>query len=206
MTGRGHQRRYNVAASRAKDQLWLFTSIPANATFPDRDMRPALLSYMRNPPQALRFNANLDDSTTTDLRAPFDTMLEQQIYLRLRKAGYAVIAHHPIKDRHIDLVVVGNRGQLAVHCHAPHPDVGHKELHEEFRFQQDLTRAGWQFVRIRDSEYQFDPATALEPLWTALTKRGIEPRPLPTTAPRTAEWRPPILSDRDDDESITPST
>src|SRR5262249_46401864 len=105
----------------------------------------------------------------------------------------------------IDLVVVGNRGQLAVHCHAPHPDLGHKEIQEEFRFQQDLLRAGWQFVRTRDSEYRFDPAAALEPLWTALRERGVEPRPLPTTAPTTPQWTPPVLSDEDDDEPTMPS-
>jgi hypothetical protein len=52
VTGTEWQRRFNVAASRAKDQLWLFHSVGLDA--PVRiDLRASLLSYVLNPPPAL---------------------------------------------------------------------------------------------------------------------------------------------------------
>jgi hypothetical protein len=99
MTARVHQRNYNVAVSRAEDQLLVFSSIPPTATFPDGDMRAALLSYLRHPPRPLAVDLSLDHAAANTLQAPFDSLLEQQIYLRLRRAGYAVVLHHPINDR-----------------------------------------------------------------------------------------------------------
>jgi hypothetical protein len=198
MTARVHQRNYNVAVSRAEDQLLVFSSIPPTATFPDGDMRAALLSYLRHPPRPLAVDLSLDHAAANTLQAPFDSLLEQQIYLRLRRAGYAVVLHHPINDRHIDLLVVGDRGQLGVHCDTPQNDITLTDLHDEIRLHKVLTRAGWNIVHARESEYRFDPDAALAPLWKALTDRGIKPHELPAARSDGPGWSPPELSDMED--------
>ena len=56
VTGTEWQRRFNVAASRAKDQMWLFHSVgPELLTV--TDLRASLLSYVLNPPPALAASA-----------------------------------------------------------------------------------------------------------------------------------------------------
>src|SRR5688572_18577269 len=52
ITGTEWQRRFNVAASRAKDQLWLFHSVGLDQ-MSTVDLRSSLLSYVLNPPPAL---------------------------------------------------------------------------------------------------------------------------------------------------------
>ena len=53
VTGTEWQRRFNVAASRAKDQLWLFHSVGPEL-LSVADLRASLLSYVLNPPAASR--------------------------------------------------------------------------------------------------------------------------------------------------------
>lgn len=198
LTGRTEQRRYNVAASRARDQLWLFTSVPPNSLNPT-DLRHSLLTYMLHPPATFTVDPELDDVTPDTRTEPFACLLQQRVFLELRRRGYAVVPHYPVDHRAIDLVVVGDNGRLAVECDTPsryrQPEQVQQELHRE----RELRRAGWQFIRIRDSEYLHDPAAALEPLWQQLQQRGIEPRSLPAAPRQQPRWRPTTLSDDEDD-------
>ncbi len=50
LTGQGDGRRFNVAASRARDQMWLFTSVTPDQ-LRSRDLRHSLLTYMQAPPE-----------------------------------------------------------------------------------------------------------------------------------------------------------
>ncbi|MEH0824390.1 MULTISPECIES: AAA domain-containing protein [unclassified Micromonospora] len=198
LTGRTEQRRYNVAASRARDQLWLFTSVPP-ATLNPADLRHSLLTYMLHPPATLTIDPDLDDVAPDSRTDPFTCLLQQRVFLELRRRGYAAVPHYPVDRRTIDLVVVGDNGRLAIECDTPsrnrQPDQAQQELHRE----RELRRAGWQFIRIRDSEYLHDPVAALEPLWQQLQQRGIEPRSLPAAPRQQPRWRPTALSDDEDD-------
>jgi hypothetical protein len=69
--------------------------------------------------------------------------------------------------------------------------------------QRDLERAGWQFVRIRGSEFYRDPGRAVAPLWAELDRLGIRPGGIDEVA---AEPPPPAdlqtMEGRDVDEII----
>ena len=41
--------------------------------------------------------------------------------------------------------------------------------------QRDLERAGWQFVRIRESDFYRDSSVAMKSVWDELYRLGIEP-------------------------------
>ncbi|MFG3301526.1 AAA domain-containing protein [Micromonospora chersina] len=198
LTGRTEQRRYNVAVSRARDQLWLFTSV-SPASLNPADLRHSLLTYMLHPPATLTVDPDLDDVTPNTRADPFTCLLQQRVFLELRRRGYAAVPHYPVDRRAIDLVVVGDNGRLAVECDTPSRNRQPEQVHQELHRERELRRAGWQFTRIRDSEYLHDPAAALEPLWQQLQQRGIEPRSLPAAPRQQPRWRPAALSDDEDD-------
>jgi very-short-patch-repair endonuclease len=113
---------------------------------------------------------------TADQRQdPFDSLFEQRVYLRIRERGYQVTPQWEVNGRRIDLVVTGLKGRLAVECdgEAWHstPEQRQNDLYRE----QELKRAGWQFWRVRESEFVWNPEAALEDLWTTLDRRGIRP-------------------------------
>lgn len=206
---KSEQQAYNVAASRAQDQMWLFYSVPPDRLKP-HDLRLNLLTYMENPPAALEAADDIGPVLPDVRRAPFDSLFEQQVYLKIKERGYHVIPQFPAGSKRIDLVVVGARGRLAVECDG---DAFHHATREQIendqRRDRELKRVGWEFWRIRESEYRFDPDAALDGLWEELDRQEVRPtsyaRPAPAarTAGSQAEWKPLDLSSDDgptDDE------
>jgi very-short-patch-repair endonuclease len=162
------RQRFNVAASRAQDQLWLFHSATLDVLSP-ACMRHHLLSYMLNPVRQAPVQQNLQ----------FGSQFEQHVFQRIREKGYyvqtQVCVGDPTNHRYrIDLVVEGMQGRLAVECDGDQWH-GPARFEQDMARQRDLERAGWQFVRIRGGDFYRDPTKALEPLWTELDRLGIKP-------------------------------
>ncbi len=206
---KSEQQAYNVAASRAQDQMWLFYSVPPDRLKP-HDLRLNLLTYMENPPAALDAADDIGPVLPDVRRAPFDSLFEQQVYLEIKERGYHVVPQFPAGSKRIDLVVVGARGRLAVECDG---DAFHHATREQIESDQrrdrELKRVGWKFWRIRESDFRFDPAAALDGLWDELDRQGIRPANYTrsATAPQpvgsNATWKPLDLSSDDgltDDE------
>ncbi|WIM98629.1 AAA domain-containing protein [Actinoplanes oblitus] len=191
--GRVNERRFNVAASRARDQLWLFTSIDAAQLKPD-DMRHSLLTWMQHPPTLMTTDPQLDQAGRDELHRGFATLLQQHVFLDLRERNYAVRAQYPISGSTVDLVIIGDSGRLAVECETPDRPTTPEHIHERLQRDRELQRAGWQFVRIKHSDYLTDPEAALRPLWAALRRRGIDPRTLPHIDRAAPVWEAATLS------------
>jgi very-short-patch-repair endonuclease len=112
-----------------------------------------------------------------------------------------VIVQYPLYGSPIDLLVVGDNGQLAVECHSPTHPMDAEQLERDLQRERELRRSHWQIVRIYDSDYRRDPEAALEPLWQRLQARGIEPTALRPAPVITAEtWAPVSTPDSQDDE------
>ncbi|EYB67853.1 hypothetical protein DEIPH_ctg032orf0104 [Deinococcus phoenicis] len=198
------QPRYNVAVSRARDQLWLFHSVDLPHLHPD-DLRASLIRHVRAPeleqfqPLArqrvleLREQAARPGRGRNPAPAPFDSWFEVDVYLSLVERGYCVVPQYEMNGYRVDLVVEGLRGRLAVECDGDHwhgPERYLQDLHR----QQTLERAGMQFWRVRGSTYARDPEVALEDLWRTLDARGV----FPEGDPRNYEALP-------DDTGLVPS-
>lgn len=200
LTSREWQRRFNVAASRAKDQMWLFHSVTVDQLRP-ADLRRSLLAYMLNPPAALRSGRFDDLRWDSELRPPFDSKFEQRVYIALRDRGYAVVPQFEINHRRIDLLVIGAKGQLAVECDGEFWHTSHEDQINDLDRELELRRAGVQFWRIRDSEFYLDPEAALAPLWEALEARGIRPGDYLASgsgaSEAAADWELPDLSEEE---------
>jgi len=178
------ERRFNVACSRAKEQMWLFHSATLNDLSPTC-YRHKLLSYCLNPQvdQILINNLNLNEirSLAASSRRyknqpphPFDSWFEVDVFIRIAERGYRVIPQYEIAGYRIDLIVEGMKGRLAVECDGD-------EWHGPDRFEADnarqrqLERSGLQFWRVRGAVYYQDPEDALISLWETLEINSIYP-------------------------------
>lgn len=169
----------NVAASRARDQVWLFHSF-ALTDLGETDLRRAYLDYLTRPRHEQ--DGTGIGAVSPDVRQePFDSLFEQRVFLALRNRGFRVRPQYPVGRYRIDLVVEGGTRRLAVECDG---DAYHNEENaaEDAARQRELERVGWTFVRIRGSRFFRDPEAALQPLWQRLEEMDIRPMSLPAAA------------------------
>ncbi|MGW2406045.1 AAA domain-containing protein [Streptomyces sp. NPDC001739] len=171
---RNERQAYNVAASRAQDQMWLFYSVPPDR-LKEKDLRLNLLAYMENPPAALAAADDIGEVSSEVPQKPFESLFEQQVYLCLKARGYHVIPQCPAGNKRIDLVVVGARSRLAVECDGDRYHSTPEQIRHDQQRDRELQRVGWTFWRIRESEFRFNPDEALAGLWEELNRLGIHP-------------------------------
>jgi very-short-patch-repair endonuclease len=176
-------KRYNVAASRAKDQMWLFHSVALTDLGNPDDMRFLLLDYCYGV--VARQNAEVAPAIASGVPhdrivPPFDSLFEQRVYNRLVDRGFTVVPQYPVHPYRIDLVVTGAKTRLAIECDG---DFWHgPEAYErDLARQRDLERCGWKFFRLRESAFYVDEAAAMAELWAVLSELEIHP----------SGWTPP---------------
>jgi very-short-patch-repair endonuclease len=159
------KKRYNVAVSRARNQLWVVHSIDMNRHLKSGDLRRRLLAHAHDPEALLRemeVQGNRVDS-------PF----EKQVMQRLIAAGYRVRSQWPVGAYRIDLVVEGLNRKLAIECdgekwHTP------EQLDNDLQRQAILERLGWIFIRVRGSVFFRNPDAAIAPVFAKLADLEIE--------------------------------
>jgi very-short-patch-repair endonuclease len=190
MTQRDWQRRFNVAATRAEDQMWLFHSV-SYSSLKSQDLRKSLLGYVMSPPQVFGGVEHRDLQWSSEKRTPFGSKFEQRVFLKIRDRGYFVKPQVEVNGRFIDLVVSGAKGQLAVECDGDFWHSSPDDQRADIDRQIELERAGWRFVRIRESAFNRNPDAALESLWLELDRRGIKPGDLKApTESKIPDWTP----------------
>jgi very-short-patch-repair endonuclease len=165
-TKRDYHRRVNVAASRARDQMWLFHSISADDLLPD-DARAKLLAYCVAP-------RPLDEELTLAAEQRCESDLEREVLRRLTGRGLAPVPQYRIGDYRIDFVLAAPDGRrLAIECDGEGyggPDGFARSL----RRQAVLERVGnCVFVRLRASTFGRDPDAAMEAVWERAEHLGI---------------------------------
>lgn len=185
------QRRFNVAASRAKDQLWLFHSATLNDLRPEC-LRYRFLEYCLNP--KVDQPEEIGETTITVLRRmaldkslrerkprdagnslPFDSWFEVDVFLKIVDRGYRVLPQYELAGYWIDLVIQGLKGQLAVECDGDEWH-GPDRYEADMARQRDLERCQQVFWRVRGSDFYREPDTALTELWETLERLKITPR------------------------------
>jgi very-short-patch-repair endonuclease len=194
------KRRFNVAASRARDQMWLFHSVTIE-DLSAQCLRRRLLEHCLNPSvhqehvegieiSQLRRQAYEANRATTHAPNPFDSWFEVDVFLRIVERGFRVIPQFALAGKRIDLLVEGMQGRLAVECDGDQWH-GIAEWDSDIDRQRMLVRCGLEFWRVRGSAFYRDPSAALVPLWTLLQERGIHPQGL---TPQPAD-RVPLKSE-----------
>lgn len=182
LTGLNDRRRFNVAMSRARDQVWLFHSVRESDLSRD-DLRWTLVRFFTQP-------AAFDDSYTEldflereaarrgrrpgEQPAPFDSWFEVDVALEMLRRRYRLKPQVDVAGHRIDLVVEGSRRKLAIECdgEAWH---GPEQYERDVARQRQLERAGWVFVRVRESEFYLDKASAVCRVEEKCAELGIRP-------------------------------
>jgi very-short-patch-repair endonuclease len=176
------ERRFNVAASRARDQMYLFHSVTCD-DLSTSCLRRRLLAFFENTkPQEIAGieREELERRAAQDNRAiikpptPFDSWFEVDVALELVRKGFTVCPQHEVANKRIDLVVEGGQARLAVECDG---DAWHgaDRYEADMQRQRQLERCGWEFFRVRESAFYANKEGALQGLWRALKDRGIFP-------------------------------
>lgn len=196
LTRNEYQRRYNVAASRAQDQLWLFHSVTVDRLSP-LDLRQSLLRYMTTVPTSAA--RAMPEGVTRDRRhSDFDSLFEQRVFLDLVARGYHVTPQEEVNSRRIDLVVTGASSKLAVECDGDAWHSSPEQITADLAREVELKRCGWEFWRVRESEYYMDQQRSLDSLWSTLDDRGIGPfaaDPVLVQSQVMDSWSPTPLPD-----------
>ena len=160
------KQRFNVAASRARDQMWIVHSLsPHNDLKPD-DLRRQLIEHAEDPARLMRALEEKDKRAQSNF--------ELEVMKRLATAGYRVTPHWKIGTFRIDLVVEGDGKRLAIECDGDRYQPLDK-LPEDMDRQSVLERMGWIFTRIRSSEFLRNPARAMKPVFEKLEVLEIPP-------------------------------
>lgn len=183
LTQEKDERRFNVAASRAKEQMWLFHSVTAN-NLSATCLRRRLLNhfYDASPKEIagiavdeLQRQTHAADKWREQAPYPFDSWFEVDVALQIANRGYSVVPQFEFAGKRIDLVVQGGSAQLAVECDGDHWH-GRDQYEADMQRQRMLERCNWVFFRVRESAYRINKEKALEGLWPMLDSRGIYPR------------------------------
>ena len=167
LTKESDKQRFNVAASRARDQVWLFHTATLNELNPGC-MRHKLLGYYSNPaaqpvgkPDWDKCDSNFGRDVGKLIYAKNYRLIPQ--YEPFGPGGYR-----------IDFVIEGLKSRLAVECDGPHHDEPEQIEHDMAR-QRQLERCKWVFWRVSESNFRFDYDKAMSSLWRKLEELGIHP-------------------------------
>ncbi|KUL27273.1 AAA domain-containing protein [Actinoplanes awajinensis] len=165
-TKRDYHRRINVAASRARDQLWIFHSVRPASLLAD-DARGLLLSYAMDVPA---------ENAGTDPAARCESDFERDVLRLLAVRGHRPIPQFRIGGYRIDFVLNAPDGRrLAIECDG---DVyqGPEQWQSDMSRQSVLERVGnCVFVRIRGSVFAREPEAAMRPVWQRIAELEIAP-------------------------------
>ena len=161
-----YKKRFNVAASRARDQMWVIHSMDPEIDLKSGDIRRRLIEHAKDP-YAQEHLLEIKEQQT-------ESEFEKQVLRRLMMVGYRVIPQWPVGAYRIDLVVEGDGKRLAVECDGDrwHP---REKLEEDMARQAILERLGWRFVRIRGSQFFRNPERAMEVVFSRLQALDIPP-------------------------------
>lgn len=172
------KKRFNVAASRARDQMWVVHSLNTDYDLKPKDLRLQLIQHAQDP------SALVQRLEQQERKA--ESEFERQVLRRLVQAGYRVTPQWSVGAYRIDIVVEGGGRRLAVECDG---DRWHtrENLAEDMARQAILERLGWRFVRIRGSQFFRNPDQAMVPVFARLKDLEIEPQGNRVVDPRGSE-------------------
>jgi very-short-patch-repair endonuclease len=160
--------RFNVAASRARDRMYLVRSVEGEQLSEADRLRRGLIAHFATP-------FTHDELRAEDLRKRCESPFEREMYDDLTQRGYCVTPQVRVGQYRIDLVVEGhNDARLAVECDGDKyhgPDKWADDMHR----QRALERAGWVFWRCFASTFLRRRCEVIQDLLQTLHGRGVEP-------------------------------
>ncbi|MFC0695603.1 AAA domain-containing protein [Paraburkholderia humisilvae] len=181
LSGNAYDQRFNVAASRARDRMYLVRSVTTEQ-LSEKDVRLSLLSHFNKP----SIEQSIDQEGLIKL---CESGFEREVFSMLVQRGYRVLPQVKSGSYRLDMVVEGaNDTRLAVECdgdafHGP------ERWASDMNRQRVLERAGWTFWRCFASTWCLRKEEVFEELVERLTAMGIEPIGALERLPGLVEYR-----------------
>ena len=180
LSGTMYDQRFNVAASRARDRMFLVRSVRLEE-LSTLDLRRTLVEHFAKPVEAGEEAASLVDLC--------ESGFERDVYTELFERGYRVVPQVPAAGYRIDMVIEGaDDRRLAI-------ELDGDEFHGPDKWAADmgrqrvLERAGWTFWRCFASTWSLQRETVLAELLAQLGRMGIEPLGALARIPSLVEYR-----------------
>jgi very-short-patch-repair endonuclease len=168
LSGMMYEQRFNVAASRARDRMYLVRSVEPDHLSAANQLRRGLIAHFAAP-----FAQN--EVRVEDLRKLCESPFEREMYDELTQRGYWVTPQVRVGQYRIDMVIEGhNDARLAVECDGDKYH-GADKWADDMQRQRVLERAGWVFWRCFASAFVRRRVDVLGDLVRTLAERGIEP-------------------------------
>ncbi len=169
-------KRYNVAASRARNQLWVVGGLDPDQHLKVGDLREVLIRHAIDPERTIMEVAEMNprDSKESEAVAAGARRMSQALQRELEGAGYKVHRDFPVGSYRLDLVVEGKSQRVAIRC-----DGDREHAPDRFKLVVEreavLERLGWRFVSLRASQYYRQPQETQQMLLRRLRELGVEP-------------------------------
>lgn len=181
-----YRKRYNVASSRARDQLWVVDSLDPTSDLKPGDIRKTLIEYSLNPKASEIAHAEIEQKA--------DSPFEVSIATALADRGYHLVQQWKVGSYRLDIVAVCGKKKVAIECDGEKWHSGEEKIREDMERQTILERLGWRFIRIRGSEYYRDPEKTICRVTEEL--KSFEIYPEESESVNTEETRHTELLDR----------
>jgi very-short-patch-repair endonuclease len=167
LSGTGYEQRFNVAASRARDRMYLVRSVQLS-DLSEVDLRKTLLDHFDKP-------ILQGQRSGEDLIGLCESGFEKEVYLKLVDKGYRVIPQVKVGAYRIDMVVEGAEDRrLAIELDGDEFHGPDRWAHDMNR-QRILERAGWSFWRCFASTWSLHTEEVFDELLSKLSSMHIEP-------------------------------
>lgn len=181
LSGVQYEQRFNVAASRARDRMYLVRSVELAELSP-ADLRRGLLEHFARP----TVGPDIDEQGLLEL---CESGFERQVFSALTERGYRVTPQVQAGAYRIDMVVEGaDDRRLAIECdgdafHGP------DRWPADMARQRVLERAGWEFWRCFASSWKASREVCLNDLLMRLEALRIKPLGKVAQLPQLVETR-----------------
>lgn len=166
-TKKTEEQRYNVAVSRARDQLILVSSLQIEDINNVDCQRYKLLEYCLNYDKY----QHIYEQNKDKLDSPF----EEEVYKYLLEKNYFVKPQVKVNNYKIDFVIEGTDDKVALELDGERYH-NLDNLEYDTKRQIQLERVGWDFIRIRGRHYYQDKSKTLDKLIKELANRNIYPQ------------------------------
>ena len=166
-TEAARKKRYNVAASRAKNQMWVINSLDTDNDLKTGDIRKEFLEYVKSPKE-------MDLYKKTEKIS--DSVLEKNVAKYLVSKGYHIVQQWEAGSYRIDMVALFQDKKMAIECDGEKWNNTIENIRQDMEHQNVLERCGWQFIRIRGSKYFKNPEAVMNKVMEELNQKGIYPK------------------------------
>lgn len=159
------KKRYNVAVSRAKDQIWVVHSFDMAKDLKNDDIRRDLIEYMQNPKDFVD-KSNLAEELS---ESPFEALVAKELIAK----GYDIEQQTKAGGYRIDITVQKDNEKIAIECDGARYHSDKEAIVSDMERQAILERVGWKFIRILGTDYYRDPEKTMNEVFGKLKKLGI---------------------------------